>query len=109
MTAPRSPALALPDAGPGARLFVLATTDAVGAGALAWAEALGRAGWCHRVRVVEPAHDAGAAARAEIVAEALGFGARAIATEADGPALAIARDVAVAAGVPLVSLPRATP
>ncbi|MFM7074654.1 MAG: hypothetical protein ACKO5R_04310 [Planctomycetaceae bacterium] len=100
---------ALPGAAPGERLLVLATTAAVGAGALRWAEALGPAGWCHRVRIVEPRHDAAAEARAEIVAEALAFGARAIVTEADDPAGAIAREVAGAAGLPLVSFPRATP
>lgn len=102
-------AAALPDAGPGTRLIVLATSDEVGAGAIAWAEMLRRAGWCHRVRVVEPPHDVGAEACAGIVAEATAFGARAIVAEADGPAGAIAREVAAAAGLPLVSFPRATP
>lgn len=99
----------LPDAAPGERLLVLATTAAVSAGALRWAETLGLAGWCHRVRIVEPTHDAAAEARAEIVAEALAFGARAIVTEAGDPAGAVAREVAEAAGLPLVSFPRATP
>ena len=105
----RALAAVLPGAAPGKRLLVLATTDAVRGGAPVWAEALGLAGWSHRVRIVEPHHDAGAEARAEIVAEAAGFGAGAIATEADDPAGAIAREVAGAAGLPLVSFPRATP
>ena len=90
--------------GLGGPLFLIASDDAVGRFAPAWAEAFSAAGWVHRVRVVA-AHAHSAAGARELATEAGRFGAGVIVAAGTGHELGVGRHVAQANGLVLVPFP----
>ena len=81
-------------------VFVVATDDAVGALAPAWAEAFARIGWRHRVRVLAPVAEG--AEIADVAEEIVGFGAGVIVVAAGPDLVAAVRRMAGAEGPPVV-------
>ena len=84
-------------------VFVVATDASVGALAPAWAEALARIGWRHRVRVLAPIAEG--AEIADVAAEIVGFGAGVIVVAAGPDLVAAVRRMAGAEGPPVVVWP----
>ena len=87
-------------------MFVVATDDAVGALAPAWAEAFARIGWRHRVRVLAPVAEG--AEIADVAAEIVGFGAGVIVVAAGPDLVAAVRRMAGTEGPPVVVWPGLT-
>lgn len=81
-------------------VFVIADNAAIGRRAPHWARLLADAGWSHRVRFWEGRADA--AAIAALADEAGRFGGQAIVAAGAGATLAVAHDVALAAGIPCI-------
>jgi glycerol dehydrogenase-like iron-containing ADH family enzyme len=81
-------------------VFVIADNDAIGRRAPHWARLMAGIGWSHRVRFWEGRADA--ASVAALADEAGRFGGQVIVAAGAGATLAVARDVALAAGIPCV-------